>query len=67
MDKLCFPNDHIDQYKELDGGRIKRENEDFNKIKEWFKVHNKFVCGEELLSLLLIQVNDLFATIYNLM
>ena len=33
MDKLCFPSDHTDQHKELDGGHIKRDNKDFNKIK----------------------------------
>ena len=46
MNELCFSADHIDQEKELDGGRIKLDNEDFNKIKEWFKVHNPFACGK---------------------
>ena len=51
MDELCFPTDHIDQHKELDGGLVKLDNEDFNKIKEWFKVPNPFACAEKLLSL----------------
>ena len=51
MDKLYFPADHTDHYKEWDGGRIQRDNEHFNKIKEWFKEHNPFTCGEKLLSL----------------
>ena len=51
IDKPCFPADQIDQLKELDSGRIKHDNADFNKIKEWFKVHNPFACGEKLLSL----------------
>ena len=51
MDKLYFPGDHADHHKELDGVRIQRDNEHFNKIKEWFKVHNSFTCGERLLSL----------------
>ena len=51
MDKLCFPADHTDNHKELDEGRIQRDNEHFNKIKEWFKAHNPFTCGEKLISL----------------
>ena len=46
MNELCFFADHIDQEKELDVGRIKLDNEDFNKMKEWFKVHNPFACGK---------------------
>ena len=51
MDELCFPTDHIDQHRELDGGLVKLDNEDFNKIKEWFKVPIPFACAEKLLSL----------------
>ena len=53
MDNLCFPADHIDQHKELelDSGRIKRGNENFNKINKWFKVHDPFACEEKILSL----------------
>ena len=51
MAKLCFPADHTDHLKELDNGRTQRDNEHFNKIKEWFKVRNPFTCGGKLLSL----------------
>lgn len=50
-DKPCFSAGHIYQHKKVDGGSIKRDNEDFKKIKEQFKVHNPFACGENLLSL----------------
>lgn len=34
IDKLCFPTDHINQHKELHGGHIRHDIEDFNKIKK---------------------------------
>ena len=51
MDILCFPTDHIHPHQQLDDGCIKRDSEDFNKIKEWFKICNLFACGEKLLNL----------------
>lgn len=33
-DKPCFSAGHIYQHKKVDGGSIKRDNEDFKKIKE---------------------------------
>lgn len=51
IDNLCFPIEKNAKHKELSTGRIKRDNEDFNKIREWFKTQNPFTCGEKLISI----------------
>ena len=38
-------------HKEMQPGRIKRDNNDFEKIQSWFRSHNPFTYGENLVSL----------------
>ncbi|CAK8673814.1 unnamed protein product [Clavelina lepadiformis] len=40
-----------DKHKEAFAGRIKRDNDDFEKVQTWFRSHNPFKVGVQLMAL----------------
>ena len=51
MNEITSATYESQTHKEMQPGRIKRDNIDFEKIQSWFRSHNPFTYGENLVSL----------------
>jgi hypothetical protein len=51
VNSLTTPSNKSSEHKELSAGRIKRDSEDFQKIKSWFNSHSPFDVRDHLVAL----------------